>query len=103
MQGIFHNGDVVDLAAHMEMQKAQLTEQVGVTQGLHCANDFGGGEPKFRFISYGATPTPGAAAGTPGIPTAPEKTLRCRSWNTAAVGPINTTASWNVPDCLSGV
>ena len=30
LQGVFDNGDVVDLAAHVEMEQAQFLEKSGV-------------------------------------------------------------------------
>ena len=47
----------------MEVQQAQIGEQVVLPQPLHCGQQFGNGEAEFGLVADGAAPAPCAAAG----------------------------------------
>ena len=61
LQGVFEHGDVVDLAADVEVQQAQLTEQVGGPQGLHAGEQIRHREPKLGPLPHRAAPAPRTA------------------------------------------
>ena len=63
LQGVLEDGDVIDLAADMEVQQAQIPKQVVLAQALHRGQEIGDGETEFGFVADGASPAPGAAAG----------------------------------------
>ena len=46
LQGVLEHGDVVDLAAYVEVQQAQLAQQIGGPQSLHRGQQLGDAQAK---------------------------------------------------------
>ena len=61
LERIFEYGDVVDLAADMEVQQAQIGQQAGLAQGGDGAEDIGNREAELGPFANRTAPTAGAA------------------------------------------
>ena len=61
LQGILQNGDVVDLAADVEVQQPQIVQQSSTAQSFGGLEQFRNGEPELGPIAHGAAPAACAA------------------------------------------